>query len=109
MSWFTRSPKKLRRKGAEADIRGYSSLMHGEIAQVSDSEWVSQFDAAADLGVSLFAVLQFLWVRRLVPAEDSCGRGGVTRSSLEEKLAWRRKSTLGQRFVRRVKDFAQFV
>lgn len=66
---------------------------------------VSQFDAAADLGVSLFTVLQFVWIGRLVPAEDPQGRGGVTRSSLLEEAEWRRQSTSSQRFVRRFRDF----
>ena len=104
VSWLTRNPEKLRRKGAEANIRSYTSLTRN-VEQVPDAEWISQFDAAADLGVSLFAVLQFIAARRLVPAEDSRGRGGVTRSSVQQELDWRSQSNVGQRFIRRVKSF----
>src|SRR5690242_658867 len=53
-----------------------------------DDEWVSQREAGKLLGVSLGRVGWRILCGHLVPAQDSRGAAGVTRSSIAKDQEW---------------------
>ena len=71
---------------------------------VSSGDWVSQFDAADELGVSTWRVGALISNGHLQPAEDPAGLAGVSRASLKEEVRWRSEATSWARAVRRLKD-----
>ena len=61
-------------------------------------EWVSQADAATDLGVSVGKVGFLIASGHLEPSETATGEMGVSRASLDRERAWRLgTSRLGRR------------
>lgn len=54
--------------------RGYVLL---KVETVEDAAWVSQPEAARRLGVTLLRVAVLIVNRRLIPAENAAGLGGV--------------------------------
>lgn len=83
-------------------------VMRGRVAQVSDVDWVSQFDAAERLDLSMWAIGQFIATGRLTPEENPAGQAGVTRASIDAEASWRRSATRWQRFWRRLREQSRF-
>ena len=104
VGWFDRNRERLHRRAAERQDKGYPSSLRRRVVRVTDAEWVSQFDAAAQLQISMWAVGSYISIGRLTPAENPEGQAGVTRVSVDTEAEWRRGRPLHGRFWRRVKD-----
>lgn len=87
--------------------QGYPDRVNAPV--VSGAEWVSQFEAGRELGVSLFRVGMLIGNRHLDPAENSDGVAGVTRVSLDRELEWRRRSGLIRRAGRTMGDLIWWI
>jgi hypothetical protein len=75
--------------------------------QVLDADWVSQFDAADSLGISLLQVGLLLANGHLDPAEDPEGIAGVTKISLELEKDWRESASFRDKVMRAVASAAR--
>lgn len=87
--------------------RGYPD--HMDVPVVPDGEWVSQFDAARELGVNVFRIGALIANGHLEPAENAEGEAGVTRTSLFEELEWRRRSGWLRRLARTAGDLIRWI
>jgi hypothetical protein len=67
---------------------------------VPAAEWVSQFDAADTLGVSVLRIGGLIANDHLDPAENPEGVAGVTKNSLKREMVWRRNATPWDRLKR---------
>jgi hypothetical protein len=67
---------------------------------VATVEWMSFHDAAEFLGLSVRRVRTTANVRAIVRASNALGEIGVTRSSVEHELEWRRTATKRERLRR---------
>lgn len=61
--------------------RGYPDSW--DVAFVDSADWVSQVEAATQLGVSVMRLGLWVSSRRLTPAHSSTGQAGVTKESLD--------------------------
>ncbi|MGQ4328618.1 DNA-binding protein [Streptomyces hayashii] len=86
------------RPGSE---RGYFLL---KADRVEDDAWLSQPEAARQLGLALPRVGMLIANGRLVPAENPAGRAGVTTSSVEAEKIWRENAKVRAKFIRLLKD-----
>ncbi|MGN6245787.1 MAG: hypothetical protein ACTHQ3_19225 [Motilibacteraceae bacterium] len=67
--------------------------------------WVSQRDAAHELGINVFRIGVLISNGHLEAAETSLHEMGVSRVSLDEELRWRRDAPLVRRgLVRPIRD-----
>ncbi len=104
VGWFDGNRERVHRRAVERQDKGYSASMRRRVVSATDAEWVSQFDAAERLHISMWAVGSYISTGRLTPAENPAGQGGVTRVSVEAEAEWRRGRRLYERFWRRVKE-----
>ena len=65
--------------------RGYAF----SVTEVPDAEWVSQFEAARELGIRGFRVGVLIMSGQLDPVHNGRGQAGVSRSSVETQRSRR--------------------
>ncbi len=94
-------PERLRRLDERVLGPARSRYPRGYALTVPDAEFVSQWDAAAQLGISVGRVDWRVACEHLEPAEDAARTMGVTRASLEREVEWQRRATRWSK-VRRV-------
>ena len=71
-------------KTVERQDRGYSGPLRN-VQRVVDSDWMSQFEAAEMLGVSLLRVGFLIQGLSLEPAHNEAGQAGVTVKSVHRE------------------------
>ncbi len=76
----------------------------GSVVTLNPPDWVSQPDAARELGTNLGMIGLLIVNGHLEPAETSLREMGVTRESLDAENAWRRSAPLARRVRRRLRD-----
>jgi hypothetical protein len=96
-------------KALERQDRGYQGALRGRAVSTDDEGWVSQFDGAEQLGVSLFRIGLLIASGVLEPAHNPAGQAGVTAASIEHELRWRQTAGLVARAMRAVKEALHFV
>ncbi|MFI6893947.1 DNA-binding protein [Streptomyces sp. NPDC050256] len=89
------------------DEHRYPKLLM-RVPQVPDDAWLSQPEAARQLGIVLFRIGVLIACDHLAPAEDSAGRAGVTITSVEAEKAWRDSATRRAKALRLLKDTIRF-
>jgi len=104
VGWFDGDRKSVHRRAVERQDKGYPSSLRRRVVSVTDSEWVSQFDAAERLHISMWAVGSYISTGRLTPAENPAGQAGVTGASVDAEAEWRHGRPLYRRFWRRVTE-----
>lgn len=78
------------------------------VPQVPDAAWLSQPEAARQLGIALFRIGVLIACDHLAPAENSTGRAGVTIISVEAEKTWRDNATRRAKALRLLKDAIGF-
>ncbi|MGW0933760.1 DNA-binding protein [Streptomyces sp. NPDC002666] len=78
------------------------------VPQVPDDAWLSQPEAARQLGIVLFRIGVLITCGHLAPAADSAGRAGVTITSVEAEKSWRHSATRRAKARRLLKDTIRF-
>lgn len=73
----------------------------GMAVQLEPPEWVSQHDAARELGINAFRIGNLLSNDHLEPAETASREMGVTRANLDAELRWRREAPHLRRWLLR--------
>lgn len=105
-----RSPRRTLRSGGRLmtppDERRYPKLLR--VPQVTDDVWLSQPEAARQLGIALFRIGAFIACGHLTPAENSAGRAGVTITSVQGEKTWRDSATYRAKALRLLKDTIGF-
>ena len=94
-----------------AKKRGYPRVMRGwshAPLEVSAEDWVSQPAAARTLGVPVLSIGWLIACEHLEPADGPEGPG-VTRSSLDREVAWRKDARWRDRLARSVKNLVRWV
>ncbi|MEU5825423.1 DNA-binding protein [Streptomyces sp. NPDC047803] len=87
------------------DERSYSKLLR--VPRVDDA-WLSQPEAARQLGIALFRVGALIACGHLAPAENSAGSAGVTITSVQAEKTWRDSATYRAKVLRLLKDTIGF-
>lgn len=75
---------------------------------MADDAWLSQAEAARQLGIALFRVGALIACGHLVAAEDSAGCAGVTLTSVQVEKTWRESATYRAKTLRLLKDTVSF-
>jgi len=75
-------------------------LWRNSPAPVAAGDFLSQYDAAKILGVSVLRVGWLIACENLDPADGPSGEAGVTVASVECEARWRANATVGQRLRR---------
>lgn len=88
------------------DERRYPKLLR--VPLVTDDVWLSQPEAARQLGIALFRIGALIACGHLAPAENAAGRAGVTISSVQAENAWRGSATYRAKALRLLKDSIGF-
>lgn len=88
------------------DERRYPKLL--QIPQVADDVWLSQPEAARQLGIAVFRIGALIACGHLAPAENPAGKAGVTITSVEAEKTWRDSATYRARAFRLLKDTIGF-
>lgn len=88
------------------DERRYPKFM--QVPQVADDAWLSQPEAARQLGTALFRIGALIACGHLAPAENSAGRTGVTITSVQAEKTWRDTATYRAKALRLLKDTIGF-
>ncbi|MGW6209242.1 DNA-binding protein [Streptomyces sp. NPDC055089] len=83
--------------------RRYPKLLL-RVPQVPDDAWLSQPEAARQLGIALFRIGVLIACGHLAPAENPAGRAGVTITSVEAEKTWRESATRRAKALRTLKD-----
>jgi hypothetical protein len=78
----TFSAERRRTKVIERQNRGYAGLL---AETVEDDQWVSQFDAADILGISLMRVGALIQGGRLKPVHNTPRQAGVSLQTVERE------------------------
>jgi len=86
--------------------RGYPKLLR--VPRVEDSAWLSQPEAARQLGVALIRIGALIACGHLTPAENPAGRAGVTITSVQAEQTWRENATFRAKATRFLKDTIGF-
>lgn len=81
----------------------------GMASTVSEPEFVSQEQAAAELGITVGRVGWRIACEHLDAAENADRKMGVTRLSLDKELAWQRTAGIGRRVRRQVWNLVQWI
>ncbi|MFE9820486.1 DNA-binding protein [Streptomyces sp. NBC_00236] len=76
--------------------------------QVPDDTWLSQPEAARQLGIALFRIGVLIACGHLAPAVNSAGRAGVTIAGVEAEKSWRGSATRRAKALRLLKDSIRF-
>lgn len=77
------------RRAIEREARGYPGALRRLAPTVGYDEWVSQFEAAELLGVSLARIGFLIQGGRLDPVHDGRGRAGVRRVTVDREKSRR--------------------
>lgn len=77
--------RRRHQKAIERQDRGYPGALGRTVPTVTDDEWMSQFDAAEDLAVSMARIGFLIQGRQLEPVHDGRGRAGGRRSSVDRE------------------------
>lgn len=103
--------RRQRATAEERASKGYPGVMHARasVVQVQRSDWMSQFEAAEALKVSVLRVGNLIANRHLVPAENERGEAGVTRDSVDREWAWRSTASRVRRAVRLLRDLVNWL
>jgi hypothetical protein len=88
------------------DERRYPKLLR--VLRVADDAWLSQPEAARQLGITLFRIGVLIACGHLRPAENSAGRAGVTITSVQAEKTWRDSATYRAKTLRLLKDMIGF-
>ncbi|MYS34276.1 hypothetical protein K388_06514 [Streptomyces sp. KhCrAH-43] len=88
------------------DERSYSKLLR--VPRVADDAWLSQPEAARQLGIALFRVGALIACGHFAPAENSAGSAGVTITSVQAEKTWRDSATYRAKVLRLLKDTIGF-
>ncbi|OKJ75048.1 DNA-binding protein [Streptomyces sp. CB02460] len=88
------------------DERRYSKLLR--VPRVADDAWLSQPEAARQLGIALFRIGALIACGHLAPAENSAGSAGVTITSVQAEKTWRDSATYRAKARRVLKDTIGF-
>lgn len=81
----------------------------GMALTVPEAEFVSQEQAAAELGIPVGRVGWRVACEHMDAAENAARKMGVTKSSLDKELAWQRTAGIGRRVRRQVWNVIQWV
>jgi len=100
MGWWADRRQRSHERAIARQDRGYRASWRRLAVAVPADDWVSQFDAAERLGVSVNRVGLRLYAGFLEPAENPVGQAGVTKRSLEHELEWRRTASRRARLWR---------
>jgi hypothetical protein len=76
-------------KAIERQDQGYPEPLRRTALTVDDEHWISQFDAADALRVSMARVGFLIQGRRLEAAHNAAGQAGVSRASVEREAQLR--------------------
>ncbi|MFE7330191.1 DNA-binding protein [Streptomyces sp. NPDC057565] len=71
---------------------------------VEDNAWMSQPEAARQLGVTLTRIGMLMANGHLTPAENPAGRPGVTTASVQVEETWRANAPIRAKVARLLKD-----
>lgn len=82
-----------RRRAERREARGYSEIS-ANFTVVPDEDWMSQFEAADLLRVGMFRIGVLIANGHLTAAEDSCGRAGVQKGSVDREREWRSSASI---------------
>jgi hypothetical protein len=88
------------------DKRRYSQLLRA--VRVEDDAWLSQPEAARQLGIAAFRVGVLIACGHLAPAENPAGTAGVTITSVRAEKTWRDNATIRAKSLRLLKDTIGF-
>lgn len=89
------------------DERRYPKLLR--VPQVTDDAWLSQSEAARQLGIALFRIGALIASGHLAPAENAAGKAGVTITSVQAEKTWRSSATYRAKALRLLKDTIGFL
>jgi hypothetical protein len=81
----------------------------GMAVQAEPPDWVSQHDAARELGIHVLRVGFLISNDHLEPAETALREMGVTRDSLDQERRWRSEAPLLRRAIRPLRDAINWV
>ncbi|MFN2537309.1 MAG: hypothetical protein ABR549_04045 [Mycobacteriales bacterium] len=73
----------------------------GMAVNAEPPDWVSQCDAARELGIHILRIGNLISNDHLEPAETASREMGVTRASLDAELRWRREAPRLRRWLLR--------
>ncbi|MFE4959208.1 DNA-binding protein [Streptomyces sp. NPDC056653] len=88
------------------DERRYPKLLR--VPQLAHDAWLSQPEAARQLGIALFRIGALIACGHLAPAKNSAGRAGVTIISVQAGKTWRDSATYRAKALRPLKDTIGF-
>ncbi|MFE3329908.1 DNA-binding protein [Streptomyces sp. NPDC059176] len=88
------------------DQRRYSKLLRA--VRVEDDAWLSQPEAARQLGIAVFRIGVLIACGHLSPAENPAGNAGVTITSVQAEKTWRNNATIHAKALRLLKDTIGF-
>ncbi|WP_326844288.1 DNA-binding protein [Streptomyces sp. NBC_01281] len=88
------------------DERRYPKLLR--VPWIPDDAWLSQPQAARQLGIALFRIGALIACGHLTPSENSAGRAGVTITSVQVEKTWRDSATYRAKTLRLLKDTIGF-
>ena len=83
--------------------------LRGTVPTVGDSDFISQWDAAAELGIAPARIGWRIACGHLDAAEDAHRTMGVTRQSLEQERAWVSTATFWAKVRRTVRALLGFL
>ncbi|MFE3637765.1 DNA-binding protein [Streptomyces cellostaticus] len=88
------------------DQRRCSNLLRA--VRVEDDAWLSQPEAARQLGVAVCRIGVLIACGHLSPAENPAGNAGVTVISVQAEKRWRDNATIPAKALRLLKDTIGF-
>jgi hypothetical protein len=100
---------RLRRLGDRTPGVNRRHYIRGTVETVPDSDFVSQWDAADELGVATARIGWRIACGHLEAAEDGNRTMGVTRRSLDRELAWLTTSKKWAKVRRSAWDWLGFI
>ena len=92
--------------------KGYPSVTRrwaNSPVTVTDDQWLSQADAANELGISYGRTIWRLMNNHLTMAHNSQGHAGVSASSVKAEQSWRRKTPWSRRSLRPFGDMFRWI
>lgn len=92
--------------------RSYLRIMKGwsnPPVESPDEEWLSQYDAARELGISVWRVGWRIACGHLTPAHNRAREAGVTRESVAKDREWLAQASLGAKSLRVFKNIIRWV
>lgn len=82
--WLPLSDRAMA-KSIERQNKGYSPALGQRVELVGSDAWLSQFDAATTLRVSVFRIGLLVTNRKLTPVQNAQGQAGVSVDSVERE------------------------